>query len=67
MKCHSVYDNCLWGIAGYIGESQRRKEILSCFKSNVDSTEENGGYTIHELRVRACMYVFTDVGLKLNV
>jgi hypothetical protein len=67
MKHLSLYDNCLGRIAGCIEESQRRKEILSYFKSNVDSTEEDGGYKIHERRVRACMYLFTDVGLKLNV
>jgi hypothetical protein len=47
------------GIAEYIGQSQRRKKFLSYsyFKSNVDSTEENGGYKIHERRVRTCVYV----------
>jgi len=42
MKCLSVYDNCLWDVGGYKGESKRRNEILAYRKSNVDSTEENG-------------------------
>jgi hypothetical protein len=32
MKCLSVYDNCLWGFSGYIGECKRRNEILAYFK-----------------------------------
>ena len=55
MKCLSVYDNCLWGVGGYKGESKRRNEILAYLKSNFDSTEENGGYKIHEQRVGLCI------------
>ena len=41
----------------YIGESKRRNEILAYFKSNVDSTAENGVYKIHERRVCVCVCV----------
>jgi len=46
----------------YIGESKVRNEILAYFKGNVDSTEENGGYKIHERRV--CIYLNTEVLTK---
>jgi hypothetical protein len=56
MQCLSVYDNSLWGIGGYIyRESKVRNEILAYFKSNIDSTEENGGYKIHERLVCVCI------------
>jgi hypothetical protein len=61
MKCLSVYDNCLWGIGGYLGESKRRNEILAYFKSNVDSSAENGGCKIHERRVCVCVCMYVCV------